>query len=122
MSYRILLQRMTYYNKLINMLTTFFVIGIQIAIIWYYILNLGQVNTLPLLTSAMFETKAILSQVTPHSPQAPKQHYLTKTVVSTNRRFFFLTSIACIYKIVYCTSFYRKEYDQRLAKNGNNRV
>ena len=71
------------------MLTTFFVIGIQIAIIWYYILNLGQVNTLPLLTSAMFETKAILSQVTPHYLQAPKQHYLTNTVVSTNRRFFF---------------------------------
>ena len=33
------------------------------------------VNTLPLQTGDMFETKAILSQVTPHYPQAPKQHY-----------------------------------------------
>ena len=30
---------------------------------------------LPLLTGAMFETKAILSQVTSHYPQTPKQHY-----------------------------------------------
>ena len=35
------------------------------------------------------------------------------------QRTIFLTSIASIYKITY---FYRKEYDQRLMKNGNNRV
>ena len=31
-------------------------------------------KTLSLLTGAMFETKAILLQVTSHHPQAPKQH------------------------------------------------
>ena len=57
------------------MLTTFPIIGIQIAIAWYYILNFRQVNFLPFLTDAMFETKAVFSQVTFHYPQAPKQHY-----------------------------------------------
>ena len=38
------------------------------------------------------------------------------------QRTLFLTSIASVYKITHCTAFYRKEYDQRFVKNGDNCV